>query len=77
MRASLLAQLLEHIPPAAFAPNVLLSILAARRGGLLELPVRHLPRLTGQVSIRGLRTLRIGLAWLAALARFRRRLPNP
>jgi glycosyltransferase involved in cell wall biosynthesis len=73
IRASLLARLLDYVPGDAFAPNVMLAILARRGGSLLELQVRHLPRLTGRTFIRGFRTLRMGLAWGGDLFRFRRR----
>lgn len=52
IRAERLRELLAAIPPDAFAPSILIAGLAALRGlRLHQLPVTHLPRLTGQCSI--------------------------
>lgn len=78
IRATALRAWLAEIPPTAFAPNVLLSLLAARRGRLLAaIPVRHFPRRGGSPSIRGWKTLRIGWRWLKELIAFRRSLARP
>lgn len=72
MRGSLLAELLPLVPAEAFAPNVMLSLLARKCGeDLLHIPVTHQPRTTGTVSINGPKILRIGLRWAAQLLRFR------
>jgi dolichol-phosphate mannosyltransferase len=63
MRAEVLARYLPCIPAGTFAPNVMLSILAARDGHFPGfVPVRHQARQTGVVSIRGWKTAKIG--WL-------------
>ncbi|MCL4782043.1 MAG: glycosyltransferase [Bryobacterales bacterium] len=75
MRASLLSRLLEKIPPGSFAPNVMLSVLAAREGHELAfIPVSHRARKTGVVSIRGWKTLQVGLLVFRQLLHFRRSL---
>ncbi len=52
MRADLLADILTKIPPDAFAPNVIISGLAARRGHrFYHTEVEHRGRRTGTVSI--------------------------
>lgn len=59
MRASLLKRYLDIVPSGVFAPNVLLSVLAAREGLLPgQIPVTHRRRDTGAVSIRGWKTLK-------------------
>ncbi|HVY55408.1 MAG TPA: glycosyltransferase family 2 protein [Thermodesulfobacteriota bacterium] len=41
------------IPPDVFAPSIMLAVTARRMGyKVKEVPVTHLPRLTGEVSIR-------------------------
>lgn len=77
MRASCLRDLLAEIPADTFAPSILIAGLAANRGlRLCQLPVTHLPRLTGQCSILRWKLLRVCLlsAWqlakLAVVARF-------
>lgn len=63
MRADLLRRYLDKIPQEAFAPNVMLSILAARDGHSLGFhAVSHRERTTGVVSIRGWKTAKVG--WL-------------
>ena len=52
-----LKALLHCLPAGAFAPNVFISILAAKYIGLLpQVPVNHVERKTGQVSL-----IKIGL----------------
>jgi dolichol-phosphate mannosyltransferase len=52
MRASLLEQVLEQIPPDTFAPNVIISGAFAQAGlRLYNVPVPHEGRRTGSVSI--------------------------
>jgi dolichol-phosphate mannosyltransferase len=55
MRRDALAPILTAIPADSFIPMVMVSVLA-RRGGcaVIEVPVRHFPRLAGQQSLRGL-----------------------
>lgn len=72
MRASVLALLLERLPDAPFAPNVLLSLLAQRGGSFEDAePVPHRPREHGVASIRGWKTLRIAVRCLRELIEFR------
>ena len=75
IRAERLRAYLRYIPKDTFAPNVFLAILAARDG--IEtgaIPVRHRARQTGQVSIRGWKTLKIGWLVFRQLLAFRRTL---
>ena len=66
MRREALLHLVARVPESAFAPNVILSGLAAQAGLRLgEYPVRHQGRKTGKVSLFGLR------AWKAAWRSFR------
>jgi dolichol-phosphate mannosyltransferase len=61
MRRAALTRLLTRVPERAFAPNVILSGLAAQAGLRLgELPVPHRGRKTGKASLFGLG------AWKAA-----------
>ena len=60
MEARYLAELLARLPEGVFAPNVLLAILAARRGAdFREVPVSHRPRRAGPGSLRGLKFVRV------------------
>ncbi|MCX5795119.1 MAG: glycosyltransferase family 2 protein [Elusimicrobia bacterium] len=77
MRAQFLERLLAELPPGVFAPNIFLAVLAAKAGcPLLEIPVAHLSRGTGEVSIRGWKLLGHCLRSLRELADFRSRLPG-
>lgn len=59
MRTSAFADFYSAIPPATFAPNVILSGLAARNGlRALEIRVPQHDRMTGEVSIRKWKLLR-------------------
>lgn len=72
MRSSLLTRLLDSVPATAFAPNVLLALLASRSGqDPCNVPVRHRARATGSPSIRPARMGRIMLRCLAELVAFR------
>jgi dolichol-phosphate mannosyltransferase len=52
IRGDYLKVLLDIVPPAVFAPNIFLSVLAARDGQALGfIPVQHRERETGKVSI--------------------------
>lgn len=54
MRGDVLARLLPRVPATAFAPNVILSGLFARRGlRCVEVPVPAAPRRTGTTSLLG------------------------
>jgi len=53
MRTEALKQILQQIPLNTFAPNVAISgFFALRKVGLLNQPVRHTNRQTGEVSIK-------------------------
>ncbi|MGC9969453.1 MAG: glycosyltransferase family 2 protein [Bryobacteraceae bacterium] len=72
MRSSLLARLLNYVPPNAFAPNVLLAVLASRSGqDPCNVPVRHRARATGTASIRPARIGGIMLRCLTEMVGFR------
>ena len=78
MSADALEGLLPSIPGDVFAPNIFLSIAAHEAGyGLLELPIEHRARRTGEVHI-----VRAGLAKACLrsgieLWHFRRSVRNP
>jgi len=72
MRSSLLTRLLNYVPATAFAPNVLLAVLASRSGqDPCNVAVRHRARATGTPSIRPTRIGRIMLRCLAEMVGFR------
>lgn len=72
MRAGELRQLLEALPDGLFAPNVFLSLMAARRGWLAYGPeVPLAPRAGGVASIRGWRTAKIAARCTRELLGFR------
>lgn len=52
MKAAYLAELMPLLPPGLFAPNIFLSVLAGADGrDLMNIPVTHRKRHTGEVSI--------------------------
>lgn len=58
MRADFLASLLPELPGGLFSPNVFLALLARRRGAdLLEIPVRHKRRETGNAFFLRVRVI--------------------
>jgi dolichol-phosphate mannosyltransferase len=72
MQSTRLRGLLDSVPEGVFAPNVNLSLLAAKAGVLgLGPEVPMAPRSGGVASIRGWRTLALGLRCAGELARFR------
>lgn len=72
MRAAELAELLDALPPGLFAPNVFLSLMAARRGWLAYGPdVPLAPRAGGVSTIRGWRTARLAARCTRELLGFR------
>lgn len=72
MRSSLLLELTERVPPGTFAPNVFLSLLAAKAGEpSLDVPVQHRGRKTGTVSIKGWKMARIALRCFREMLAFR------
>lgn len=74
MRAAEFRSLLDAMPEGLFAPNVFLSLLAARAGLLADGPeVPLAPRGGGVPSIRGWRTIRVAARCAAEMLRFRQR----
>ncbi|MBL0156002.1 MAG: glycosyltransferase family 2 protein [Bryobacterales bacterium] len=74
MRAGDFRTLLEAIPDGLFAPNVFLTLLAARAGILADGPeVPLAPRDGGVPSIRGWGTMRVALRCAVEMVRFRQR----
>jgi dolichol-phosphate mannosyltransferase len=72
MRASLLEVLLRFIPPATFAPNVFLTALARAAGcDLLNVPVEHLERSTGESTLHVTKMARLCLLCLKQMMHFR------
>lgn len=72
MHAELLESMLEALPPGAFAPNVLLSILGTRAGfDPLNIPVQHLARAAGTSTLRWKTMTRVCAVCLGDLLRFR------
>ncbi len=68
----LLAQLPEPLP---FAPNIFLSVMARKSGEkLLNIPVKHKDRQTGEVSIRKMNLLKVCWKSFNELVAFRRSL---
>ncbi|HEY8277978.1 MAG TPA: glycosyltransferase family 2 protein [Bdellovibrionota bacterium] len=64
--------LLRILPPDMFAPNIFLSVLAARDGQQLwEIPISHKDRQTGTVSILRWKLLRVCFRCAGELIRFR------
>jgi dolichol-phosphate mannosyltransferase len=64
--------LLKHLSPTLFAPNIFLSVLAARDGqDLMALPVSHRERGTGIVSIVRWRLIKACLRCVRELVEFR------
>ena len=74
MRAAEFRPLLDAIPDGLFAPNVFLTLLAARAGILADGPeVPLAPRGGGVPSIRGWRTMQVAARCAAEMLRFRQR----
>jgi dolichol-phosphate mannosyltransferase len=74
MRGQLLKELISEIPPYLFAPNVILSGLVCMNNyRILEIPVVHSQRATGEVSIQKLKLLKAAARalWQTILFRFR------
>lgn len=62
MRVAAFAEVFQRIPPSTFAPNVILSGIAARRKfRCLEISVPQHERTTGEVSIRKFRLLKAAI----------------
>jgi len=62
MRAEVLKQILTHIPENTFAPNVAISgFLTLMKANVLNIPVPHSNRQTGEVSIKKWKLLKAAL----------------
>ncbi len=60
IKKSVLDDVLPFVPKTAFAPSIMTAYLTKARGHrLAEIPVRHLPRTTGTVSIMGWKLFKI------------------
>lgn len=71
-KSEVLAQMLKHIDRSVFAPNIFLSIISRSLGyDTLNIPVSHLRRRTGQVSIVGKRILKACVQSFFQLIRLR------
>jgi dolichol-phosphate mannosyltransferase len=70
--APYLAAAIGELPESMIVPNVALSVLAARDGRLLEMPVRHEPRRSGHSVLVGVSLLRFSLRSATELLRLRR-----
>lgn len=72
MQSSFLTELLPLLPQGVFIPNICLSIAAARqKQPLLNIPVGHLERKTGQVSIVKWRLIKACIKSFGDLMQFR------
>lgn len=75
VRRSLWTELEALIPPDTLAPNVVVTLGAARHGArTVAVPVTHLPRQAGTSTLRPFRLLRFSLRGLRQLVAFRLRL---
>ncbi len=75
LRRSAWSDLREFIGTRALAPNIFVALGASVRGWrIVEVPVTHLPRETGTVSLRAMRLIRFSANGLAQLVAFRYRL---
>ena len=71
MRTEFLRELLEMMPRRVFAPNIFLSVLAAKAGArLYEVPISHEERKTGRVSILRWKLIRVCLRCVGELVVF-------
>jgi glycosyltransferase involved in cell wall biosynthesis len=72
IQADFLRSLLEMFPDSVFAPNIFLSVLAKKAGcDLQEIPIKHVERTTGTVSIVRWRLIKSCFRCLKELLTFR------
>lgn len=72
MRVGALSEYIGKIPPTTFAPNLLVTGLAALKGlKYLEVPVHYRVRQTGTISIQKLKLLKVSCRALLETVRFR------
>jgi len=77
IRRDCLKECLKEINTEAFAPSILLAVTASWKGyRLKEVPVTHLPRRTGRVSIVRWRLIKVCFRTLREIYELRRRLSN-
>ncbi|OGW75516.1 MAG: hypothetical protein A2Z72_05760, partial [Omnitrophica bacterium RBG_13_46_9] len=75
IKRKVLIELLEPIDKDALAPNIMVSILAKKKGvRMTEVPVAHYGRKTGSVSIIKWKLIRFALGGLRQLVVFRKNL---
>ncbi len=60
LKKKVLDEVLPAVPPDTFAPSILIAYMAKATGfKVAEVPVKHLPRTTGKVSIMGWKLFKI------------------
>ena len=75
IRKECLEECLKVIDPEAFAPSIMLAITARSMGyRVKEIPVTHLPRLTGEVSIKKWKLIKACLLSLSQNIELKKRL---
>ena len=72
MRAEVLKQIMQKIPPDTFAPNVAVSgFLALRKESVLNKTIPHVNRQTGEVSIKKWKLLKAAIKSFAQVIKIR------
>jgi dolichol-phosphate mannosyltransferase len=72
MRGERFKKLFSMIPEDAFAPNVIITGAASKKGlRILELPVKHRARKTGETSLNKMNLLKVALKSLFQTTKFR------
>jgi glycosyltransferase involved in cell wall biosynthesis len=73
IKGDFLKKLLAQLPhPVPFAPNIFLAVMAKKSGqNLLDLPITHKERATGEVSIKKMKLLKVCWQSFKELAQFR------
>lgn len=72
-----LNKLLAVVPKDAFAPSLMMAIAAKKLGiKIEEIPVKHLPRLTGKVSIVRWGLIKVCFGCVKELLNFRKKINN-
>jgi hypothetical protein len=75
VRRAVWDDLRPFVDERTLAPNIFVTLAAAVRGWrIIEVPVTHLPRETGTVSLRALRLVRFSARGLGQLVALRYRL---
>ena len=77
IRRDFLASAMEVLPAHAFAPNIFLSVVAAKKGcDLFSIPIGHVERKTGTVSIVRWKLVKICFRCVSELWAFRNNLAS-